>query len=77
MILRATTRFIRSDRDEILMTYIIQFEGKDIERVLQLMKKNKDLEVVKIIAKTNNVYLVNILKRYYNITVWKQDVLFL
>lgn len=59
------------------MTYIIQFEGKDIERVLQLMKKNKDLEVVKIIAKTNNVYLVNILKRYYNITVWKQDVLFL
>ena len=59
------------------MTYIIQFEGKDIERVLQLAKKNKDLEVVKIIVKTNNVYLVNILKRYYNITVWKQDVLFL
>ena len=60
-----------------MTTYIIQFEGKDIEKVLNLVKKNKDLQVVKIIVKTDNVHVVNALKRFYNITVWKQDVLFL
>lgn len=60
-----------------MTTYIIQFEGKDIEKVLNLVRKNKDLQVVKIIVKTDNVHVVNSLKRFYNITVWKQDVLFL
>ena len=60
-----------------MATYIIQFEGKDIEKVLDLVRKNKDLQVVKIIVKTDNVHVVNALKRFYNITVWKQDVLFL
>ena len=60
-----------------MTTYIIQFEGKDIEKVLNLVRKNKDLQVVKIIVKTDNVHVVNSLKRFYNIIVWKQDVLFL
>jgi len=55
--------------------YIIQAEKGVAKELMRIAKKNKDLKLMKAVFITNNKKLMAILKRHYNITVWKQDLI--
>ena len=58
-----------------MTVYIIQAEKRDAKELMRIAKKNKDLKLMKAVFITNNKKLMAILKRHYNITVWKQDLI--
>ncbi len=55
--------------------YIIQAEKGVAKELMRIAEKNKDLKLVKAIFITDNKKLVAILKRHYNITISKQDLI--
>jgi len=55
--------------------YIIQAERRDAKQLMKVAEKNKDLILMKAVFITKNKRLVASLKRHYNITVSKQDLI--
>jgi hypothetical protein len=55
--------------------YIIQAEKNNAKKLMRVAERNEDLKLVKALFITNNKKLVAILKRHYNITVLKQDLI--
>ena len=58
-----------------MVVYIIQAEKRDAKELMRVAEKNKDLILMKAVFITKNKRLVASLKRHYNITVSKQDLI--
>ena len=58
-----------------MVTYIIQAERREAKELMRIAEKNKDLILMKAVFITQNKKLMASLKKHYNITVSKQDLI--